>query len=43
MGSFDQKVVNPTKRVEKEVGKSIKGDHLGETSMRTLTFLKWGE
>jgi hypothetical protein len=43
MGSFDREVAIPTKRVEKKVGESIKGDHLGETSMRTLTFLKWGK
>jgi hypothetical protein len=42
MGSFDQEVTNLTKGVEKEVGEIIEGEHIGETSMRTLTCLKWG-
>jgi hypothetical protein len=42
MGSFDQEVANITKGVKKEVGEIIEGEHLGETSMRTLTCLKWG-
>jgi hypothetical protein len=43
MGSFDHEITNPTKkRVEKIIGKSVEGNHLKETSMTTLTFLKWG-
>jgi len=42
MGSFDQEVANLTKGVEKKVGEIIEGKHFRETSMRTLTCLKWG-
>jgi hypothetical protein len=43
MGSFDREVANPTKGVERKVGENIKSKHLRKTSMKTLTFLKWGK
>jgi hypothetical protein len=43
MGFFDWEVTNLTKKgVERKIGKNIEGDHLKETSMRTLTSLNWG-
>jgi hypothetical protein len=43
MGFFDPKIINPTKKgVKRKIGEITEGNHPEETSMRTLTSLKWG-